>query len=108
MKNRAVEPVPIPTTMPGSSSSSARWAAARFSGSRSTGRIPQRPDTCCNAARVLIYRAAGDQQGRASGDHQRRRLGVDAPIDLDFERGSQLSYSPDLVRAGVDELLATE
>src|SRR5690348_16392972 len=106
VKNRAVEPVPRPTSIPSWTSSTALAAAARFRSSINS--VTDRLDPCCHASLVAVDRVAGDQDCGPGGGHQRRRARVDAAVDLDLEARAEGANAAHLVWAPGDELLAAK
>src|SRR5205814_6268020 len=106
VKNRAVVPVPNPTSIPSWTSSSAFWAAACLSSA--VKRVADRLDARGDAPLVAKHRAAGDQYRRPGGHDGRRRPGVDSTVDLHLDVGRQGPHAPDLLWAARYEFLSAE
>src|SRR5487761_201034 len=94
--------------MPSRTSSSALSAAARLSSSGSDTCGSNGPYPGCDPFLVAEHGIARDEDSGACFDHQRRRLGIDAAIDLDLDVGRHRPHAANLLGALRDELLTTE
>src|SRR5712692_9238596 len=106
VKNRAVLPLPSPTSIPSWTSSRALAAAAYLSSSVKS--FTYRPDAGGHAALVAVDRFARDQRRGPGRDHEWCGLRVDASVDLDLDVRGQCAQPADLLRAVRDEFLPAE
>src|SRR6266568_2828365 len=106
VKNRAVVPLPRPTSIPSWTSSRAFSAAACFRSSVKS--FAYGPDAGGDPALVAVDRITGDQYRRPCRHDQRRGPGIDASVDLDLDLRGHRAQTSDLLRAVRDEFLAAE
>src|ERR1700730_12151851 len=107
MKRRAVVPEPRPSSIPFSTYSRARSAAACLSWSRSANSLTQRSNAGRHTSRVAEGRASRDQERGTSLHQLWVTLDVDAPVDLDLDARRHLTDAAHLVRTGGGERVAT-